>query len=997
MRALLPSTLFVLTNLALCLATPATVTGRTEPVEGLRDNTPAVHAFTGARIVVAPGKVVETGTLVIRNGIIEAAGEDVAPPADARLWDLEGKTIYPGFIDAHSRVGQQNPREKLDRGPVAWNPQVRAMLDAAVEYDPEKDGSEALREQGFTAALTVPSLGIFRGNAAAVSLSDEATRDRILRSGVAQSVSLTRSTAAGSGYPTSAMGGVALIRQTLYDADWHKRAHAAFQKDPAGLERPEMNGALAALAAAARGDQPLLFEARDDDELLRALRIADEFPVTPWIRGSGHEYRILEVLSRRKIPLIIPLAFPDKPEVKTPEDALNRTLEELRHAYLAPENPARLAAADIEFSLTADGIKRLRDFWPNMRRAVSRGLDPDIALAAITTNPAGLLGLENTHGTIEPGKAANFVVADQDLFESKGKILDVWVDGKRYRVNDDPVIDPRGEWELAYPGAKTKTILRVAGRPDKLSGTILVGENKIDLDPISFRAAPGRLRADFSGNKIGLTGAVRLSAVTSAGEMNGWAELPGGGRIEWTGTRVDSSKAEQKEKKDGKEEPASAKDENKKKEETEDPAEIKLADIRPAMEYGREAVPEQPEHVLVRNATVWTMGPEGILEGGDLLISRGKIAAVGRGLAVPSGAVKIIDAEGRHVTPGLIDAHLHAGITGGVNEVGSAIVPEVRIGDVLDSTNIWMYRQLAGGLTTAHVMHGSANPIGGQNQHIKLRWGAPVDELKFTRAPRTVKFALGENPKRRTTRYPNTRMGVEQIIADHFRAARDYQAKWREWEENREGIPPRRDLRLEALVDILEGEIFVHSHSYRQDEILMLLRLAESFNLRIKAFHHGVEAYKVAPELAEHGAGAIVWSDWSSFKIEAYDATTRNARLLTEAGVLTSLHSDNSQIASRMNWEAAKMVRAGMAEEDALALVTINTARLLGVDEYVGSLEPGKDADFVLWSGHPLSSATRAEQTWIDGRRYFDIEEDRKLRESVEQERSQLINYFLEN
>jgi imidazolonepropionase-like amidohydrolase len=272
------------------------------------------------------------------------------------------------------------------------------------------------------------------------------------------------------------------------------------------------------------------------------------------------------------------------------------------------------------------------------------------------------------------------------------------------------------------------------------------------------------------------------------------------------------------------------------------------------------------------------MGPLGTLHGADLLVTRGRVARVGRNVQAPSGAV-VIDAAGRHVTPGLIDAHLHSGIAGGVNETGSAIVPEVRISDVLTADDIWMYRQLAGGLTTAHLMHGSANPIGGQNQHIKLRWGAHADELKFEGAPRTVKFALGENVKRRTDRYPDTRMGTEQIIRDHFLAAREYRRRARGVAaQPPRASEPRRDLRMEALNEILAGEILIMSHAYRQDEMLMLMRLAEEFGTRIAAFHHGVEAYKIAPEIAAHGAAAVVWSDWSSFKIEAHDATTYNAR-----------------------------------------------------------------------------------------------------------------------
>jgi imidazolonepropionase-like amidohydrolase len=239
-------------------------------------------------------------------------------------------------------------------------------------------------------------------------------------------------------------------------------------------------------------------------------------------------------------------------------------------------------------------------------------------------------------------------------------------------------------------------------------------------------------------------------------------------------------------------------------------------------------------------------------------------------------------------------------------------------------------------------------------------------------------------------------MGVEQLIADRFQMARDYEARWQEWERTGTGIPPRRDIRMDAIVDILNGDILVQSHSYRQDEILMLMRLAEDFDFTIKAFHHGVEAYKVAPELADHGAGAVVWSDWGAFKIEAYDNSLYNARLLHEAGVLTSLHSDNSQIAARMNWEAAKMVRAGLDPETAMSMITSSTAKILGVDDKIGSLEPGKDADFVIWNGDPLSTFTKAEQTWIDGRKYFDLNEDAQMRRTVEEERAQLIRLIME-
>ncbi|MEX0944565.1 MAG: amidohydrolase family protein [Balneolaceae bacterium] len=960
------------------MASPFTIFAQTSPTDGMKDNTPAVHAFTNASIVTSPGNVIPNGTLVIRNGVIEAVGPNVNPPADARVWDMKGHTIYPGFIDSYTDIGLKNPRIDLDRGALSWNPQLRSHLNTVNEFDDENDGSSKLRSQGFTTALSAPTLGIFRGDAAVVSLSEGPVSDRLVTSGVAQSAALTRSGEFGYGYPTSAIGAIALIRQTLYDADWYNRAHQVYNNNPSGNQRPETNAPIAALGDVARGQQPILFSTNSDEEILRVMRLAEEFNITPWIRGNGHEYKLLDVLSENPIPLILPIAFPDTPDIDTPEDALNEDLSELRHWYLAPENPGKLANAGLTFSLTADGLEDPSHFIRNLREAVYAGLDPETALSALTQNPAQLLGIEATHGSIATGKSASFVVTDGDLFEDHTRIVDVWVDGNHYRINSDKSLDVKGEWRIASNDGSAEGTLNITeSKSGKLSGTITLNGISVDLLTVAADDGPRRLRADFSGDNFDLFGLIRLTASVSDDKLYGWAEVPGSERVQWNGERISGFEETERDSTERK------------------VRNLTLTDRRPAMEYGRETMPEQPRYVMVQNATIWTMGDEGILENADLLIERGEVAEVGQNLRVPGNAV-VIDGTGKHVTPGLIDPHIHSGVDG-VNEIGNAIVPEVRMRDVLNINNIWMYRQLAGGLTTAHVMHGSANPIGGQNVHIKMKWGSLSDDLIIDDAPRTVKFALGENPKRvGNDRYPETRMGTEQIIADRFNMARDYERRWNEWEANGEGLPPRRDLQLDALVDILNMDILVQSHSYRADEILMLMRLAEDYDFRIKAFHHGVEAYKVAPELAEHGAGAVVWSDWSSFKIEAYDATNYNARLLHEAGVLTSLHSDNSQVSSRMNWEAAKMVRTGMDPVDALSLVTSTTAKLLGIDHRVGSLESGKDGDFVIWSGDPLSTFTIAEQTWIEGRKYFDLDEDRALRNAVEAEREKLIQRMLE-
>ncbi|MEX2600117.1 MAG: amidohydrolase family protein, partial [Balneolaceae bacterium] len=663
--------------------------------------------------------------LVIRNGIIEAVGNNVTIPADARVWDLAGKTIYPGFINAFSDVGMKDPRVELDRGAQSWNPQLRAHLNAVDEFNPVEDGSSDLRSQGFTTALSAPPLGIFRGAAAVVELGEGSVANRLVRSDVTQSASLSRSSEFGYGYPTSQTGVVALIRQTLYDADWYDRAHQAFENNPRGLKRPESNAPLAALRDVVRGTKPILFSTHSDEEILRALRFADEFNITPWIKGNGNEYKLIDVLSEQSVPLILPLAFPDVPEVDSPEEALNEDLSALRDWYLAPENAARLSEAGISFSFTTDGLENKTHFLRNLREAVFAGLDSVAALAALTQNPAQLLGIESTHGSISTGKVANFVITDGDLFADQTRIMDVWVDGDRFNINSDNVIDVRGDWNLTSSDRSVEASMSItATRSGKLEGTIMIDGIEANLSSVASDDGTRRFRADFDGDVYEIYGLIRLTASVSEDQLNGWAEVPGSERVQWSAVRVAKFEEEVKEP-----------DEKRARN-------LNIATIRPSMEYGRASIPDQPRYVLIQNATIWTMGEAGVLENADLLIDRGEVAEVGQDLRVPGNAV-VIDGTGKHVTPGLIDAHLHSGVNG-VNEVGNAIVPEVRMGDVLDINNIWMYRQLAGGLTTAHVMHGSANPIGGQNVHVKMKWGSLSQNLIIEDAQRTVKFALGE-------------------------------------------------------------------------------------------------------------------------------------------------------------------------------------------------------------------------------------------------------------
>lgn len=406
---------------------------------------------------------------------------------------------------------------------------------------------------------------------------------------------------------------------------------------------------------------------------------------------------------------------------------------------------------------------------------------------------------------------------------------------------------------------------------------------------------------------------------------------------------------------------------------------------------------------VIQNATILTV-TKGTIEKGSILIRNGKIAQVGKSVRVPEGAT-LIDASGMYVIPGIIDAHSHIAVDGGVNEGSIAVSAMVGIEDVLDPDDINIYRDLAGGVTAANVLHGSANPIGGKNAVIKLRWGQDARGLLFEGAPPGIKFALGENPKRSNftpppgvpRRYPQTRMGVMDVIRQAFVEARQYRKEWDDYRQRvaageKNVVPPRRDLKLETLVEVLEGKRLVHAHCYRADEILQLIRLAEEFGFKIATFQHVLEGYKVAKEIAAHGAGASTFSDWWAYKVEAYDAIPYNAALMTQKGVVVSINSDSAEEARHLNQEAAKTIKyGGLSQTEALKLVTLNPAKQLRIDHRVGSIEVGKDADLVLYDKHPLSVYAVVQKVLIDGQVYFDRQQDLARRAEIEKEKKELL------
>jgi len=408
---------------------------------------------------------------------------------------------------------------------------------------------------------------------------------------------------------------------------------------------------------------------------------------------------------------------------------------------------------------------------------------------------------------------------------------------------------------------------------------------------------------------------------------------------------------------------------------------------------------QRSRETLIRNATVLTV-TRGTLLNTDLLIRNGRIANLGKNLSASADA-RVVDGTGKYILPGIVDCHSHS-MLDSINEGTLSVTSMARTRDVLNPTDVDLYRALAGGVTTLHLLHGSANAIGGLNTVVKIKYGRAIEEFLFPGAMPGIKFALGENPKRSNSpslpaqrRYPNTRMGVAEVIREAFTRARDYKKAWDEYRaasrSEKNLIPPRRDLQLEPLVEVLEGKRYVHAHCYRADEILMLIGLAEEFGFKVRTFQHVLEGYKVAREIAQHGAGGSLFSDLWGYKIEAYDAIPFAAAIMTRAGVVVSINSDSDERARRLNIEAAKAMRYGeLSEEEALKLVTLNPAIQLGIDHKVGSVEVGKDADLAIWTGHPLSVYSRVDLTFVDGEIFFDRQEDLARRAQLEKERAQL-------
>jgi len=1008
--------LFALTLSGVAFAQPAAV-----PTVGLPDHTPNHYLLTEATVWVSPGRSLENASIVVKDGRVIAVGDanTVAKAAEgAEILKMTDMHIYAGFIDAYS--DQAVNKANVPNVSPHWNKLIRPQYSAAAGISENSQSNNAsLRKQGFVARLIAPRDGILKGASAITTTGD--SDDVIVKDNIAQHLRLTSPAHRDrTQYPNSPMGAVALARQTMLDSTWYRKVWQAHHADPR-LPKPETNLALAKLANHRKANGLFVADTINEQYLLRADLFAREFGLPLAIVGSGLEYRRLDAVKATGRTIILPISFPKPPNVASTASALDVSLRDMMHWELAPENPARLARAEIPLALTTKGLESLDKFWPSLRKAMHHGWQGTAAHAALTTTPAELFGVTNDYGVIAAGKSASFVIADGDLFPSteKGKpsknmpkIIETWVDGERYQHQS---IDNHlnKTWQLTVPNEKGKATtwnLKLVAEEKKLKASLSLADNskteRIELKNVGYSA--NRFSGSFAAKRFGKKGFARISVVLFDGrdvDVHD-TEKPAIGVIEWPdGSTID---VVFKRIKSGEENEASAKSIAKDDAPSvpfEPQPKTSLSRVNyPFGAYGRNDPPTLPKLVLFTNATIWTCSSLGVIENGSVLIGDGKIIAVfgaDETFTAPPEAI-VVNLKGKHITPGIIDCHSHMATDGGVNESAQAVTAEVRIGDFIDGNDIAIYRQLAGGVTTANVLHGSANPIGGQNQVIKLRWGALPEALKMREAPPGIKFALGENVKQSNwgeehkTRYPQTRMGVVEIMKERLQSAREYTAAQERFARKPHGLPPRRDLELDAIAEIVAGKRWIHCHSYRQDEILALLRTLEEFDITIGTLQHILEGYKVADAMAKHGAMGSSFSDWWAYKFEVYDAIPYNGAIMHRAGVVVSFNSDDRELARHLNQEAAKAMKyGGVSAEEALKFVTLNPARQLRIDQHVGSLEAGKQADLVVWSAPPLSTFAACEQTWIDGRKYFDREEDAKLSVETMKLRAALVQKIL--
>ena len=963
--------LLILTCLSISLSTYAQ---HTFPVNGVVNTYESTQAFINATLVISPQDRIENGTLIIRGDEIIRADADTTIPAGAIVHDMQGKYIYPSFIDLNTSYGLEKPKKvswkpspqykSNTKSGAGWNEAIHPEFDANSMFGYNKDEAESLRSAGFGVVLSHQNNGIARGSGLVATLAEGTENKSILKGIASAHYSLSKGTSRQK-YPSSLMGTLALLHQSYLDAEWYAQGNTK-----------EYNRSLEAWNNLQ--DFPQFFEVKDKLDIFRIHKIADEFEIDYTVIGNGDEYQRIDDIVNTNFAMVIPLNFPDAYEVSNPQAAEMVSLKKMKHWELAPTNPSVLFDKGVFVAFTSSKLEKKSQLLDKIKTAIEYGLSEEDALAALTTNPSEMIEMSHKLGTLEKGKLANFIICSAPIFED-ASLISNWVQGQEYKINTPQVFDFRGQ----YISSENDT-LKITGSLEKYNAKLL-------KDSLDFKVKLSQEGPHLNLQYETEDGVYRINVLKDSSILVGKGVNPKGQKFNWTAQLIEEFEEEETE--------------------MEESAEVYYGESwYPNMAYGWTEKPSQ-KNIIFRKATVWTNEDVGTIEQADVAISQGKIVKVGIDIIAEDIFKKEefteINAEGMHLTSGIIDEHSHIAISRGVNEGSQASSAEVSIANVINSDDINIYRQLSGGVTTAQLLHGSANPIGGQSGIVKFRWGSTPDEMKFEGADGFIKFALGENVKQSNwgdyerIRFPQTRMGVEQVFYDHFLRARAYQKEWKAYNslslsEKRKTQAPREDLEMNTLVQILNKERFITCHSYVQSEINMLMYVADSMGFTLNTFTHILEGYKVADKMKKHGAGASTFSDWWAYKFEVNDAIPYNAALLADMGILTAINSDDAEMARRLNQEAAKAVKyGGISQEEAWKMVTLNPAKLLHLDHRVGSIKSGKDADIVLWTDNPLSVYAKVQQTYVDGRCYFDAEQDMNLRHRNTKERARLIQKML--
>ncbi len=935
-------------------------------------------AFTNAKIYVTPTQIIEKGTLIIQNGKVVTAGINIPIPKNCTTINLDGKSIYPSFIDIYTNFGVEKPKNSgtgergqlydTKRSGYYWNESIRSEINAVESFNYDQTKAEEMLKAGFGVVGTHVQDGIARGTGLLVALNNSNKSTRLLSSKISNHFGFTKSAATNQSYPSSLMGSMALLRQMYLDMNWYKNGNSK-TKD-LSLEALINNEKLVQI-----------FTTEDKLNSLRAAKIGKEFSLNYVLKGAGNEFERIEEIKNTNSKFIIPINFPEAYDVSNSFLADQIDLSDLRFWNQAPTNLKVLSNNNVVFALTTDKLKKVEDFRTNLLKAIKFGFDKTKALESLTTIPASILGKGNEIGSLKTGSYADFVITSGEIFDEKTILYENWVQGTKYVVNDMNAVDIRGNYDLTIDADSYKW---------KIDGEIAAPKSEIttkDAKKVNSKLtiANNWITALVKSKDTINVSFTRLNGfVDNTQNISGKAVLANGDEVNWSATKTspfiivkDTTKAEK-------------------------PNAV-MPVTYPNIAFGNLQKPSQ-QTVLFKNATVWTNEKEGILAETDVLVKNGKVAAIGKNLT--DATATIVDAKGKHLTSGIIDEHSHIAISNGVNEGGHNSSAEVTIQDVVNSEDINIYRDLAGGVTTSQLLHGSANPIGGCSAIVKWKWGSAPEEMLYKDQPKFIKFALGENVKQSNwgninpIRFPQSRMGVEQVFTDYFQRAKEYDAEWKAYNSNSKKDKtkaPRVDLELQTLAEILNKERFITCHSYVQSEILMLMNVAEKFNFRVNTYTHILEGYKVADKMKEHGVGASTFSDWWAYKFEVNDAIPYNGAIMHNQGIVVAYNSDDAEMSRRLNQEAAKAVKYGnLSEEEAWKFVTLNPAKLLHIDDKVGSIKVGKDADMVLWNNNPLSIYAKVEKTLIEGVVYYDVQKDEAQRLAVTKERSELISQLLQ-